>query len=73
MPAKSKAQRRLMAIAEHNPSAVSAENRGVLSMKKEKLREFSTTKEKGLPSKVKDRKKPQRKKSSRGMTRGMRY
>ena len=49
MPAKSKAQRRLMAMAEHHPEQLQGENRGVLEMGKEKLHDFSTTKEKGLP------------------------
>lgn len=49
MPAKSEAQRRLMAIAEHHPEKVFARNRGVLGMSKSKLHEFARTKEKGLP------------------------
>lgn len=51
MPAKSVAQRRLMAIAEHHPSKVMGKNRGVLSMSKGKLHDFAKTKEKGLPNK----------------------
>ena len=50
MPAKSKAQQRLMAMAEHNPSAVSAKNRGVLNMTHEQLHDFAATKRKGLPA-----------------------
>jgi hypothetical protein len=53
MPAESKAQQRLMAIAEHNPSAVSAKNRGVLKMSHKQLHDFAATKRKGLPAKVK--------------------
>jgi len=56
MPATSKAQRRLMAIAEHDPSAVYARNKGVLDMTKDQLHDFAATKEKKLPQKVK--KKP---------------
>jgi hypothetical protein len=53
MPAKSKSERRLMAIAEHDPSKVSPKNRGVLKMSKSQLHDFAATKEKGLPNKVK--------------------
>lgn len=48
MPAKSEAQRKLMAIAEHNPSAVSAKNRGVLGMSHDQLHDFAATK--GAPA-----------------------
>jgi hypothetical protein len=53
MPATSKAQRRLMALAEHDPSAVYARNKGVLSMTKDQLHDFAATKEKRLPAKKK--------------------
>jgi hypothetical protein len=53
MPAKSKAQQALMAIAEHNPSAVSSKNKGVLEMTHTQLHDFAATKTKGLPQKVK--------------------
>lgn len=53
MPAKSKAQQRLMAIAEHNPGAVKGKNRGVLKMSKQELHDFAATKRKGLPSRKK--------------------
>ena len=43
MPAKSVAQRQLMAIAEHNPSAVSAKNKGVLKMSHTQLHDFAAT------------------------------
>jgi hypothetical protein len=46
-----------MAVAEHNPSAVYAKNRGVLSMSHQQLRDFASTKEKGLPHYVKPKKK----------------
>ena len=50
MPALSKKQRRLMAIAEHHPSEVYAKNRGVLGMSHQQLHDFAATKEKGLPA-----------------------
>lgn len=53
MPAKSKAQQRLMALALHNPSKVKKENKGVLKMGKKSLEDFAKTKRTGLPSKVK--------------------
>lgn len=53
MPATSKAQQRLMAMAEHNPSAVSKKNRGVLAMSHEQLHDFASTKRKGLPARKK--------------------
>jgi hypothetical protein len=58
MPATSKAQRQLMAIAEHHPSEVSAKNRGVLKMSHQQLHDFAATKQKGLPKHVKQRGKP---------------
>ena len=53
MPALSKKQRELMAIAEHKPWKVKKKNRGVLKMKKSQLHDFAATKEKGLPKKKK--------------------
>jgi hypothetical protein len=53
MPALSKKQRRLMALAEHNPGKVSSKNKGVLKMSHGQLHDFASTKEKGLPSSVK--------------------
>lgn len=41
MPAVSEKQRRLMAMAEHNPSMVSAKNRGVLKMSRKQLHDFA--------------------------------
>jgi hypothetical protein len=38
-----------MAIAEHDPGAVQAKNKGVLNMNKSQLHDFAKTKEKGLP------------------------
>lgn len=49
MPAESKKQRRLMAIAEHHPEILYARNKGVLNMSKEEMHKYSTTEEKGLP------------------------
>jgi hypothetical protein len=49
MPATSTAQRRLMAIAEHHPSALAGRNRGVLRMTHGQLHDFAATKERGLP------------------------
>ena len=39
----------MMAIAEHHPEMLNSENRGALAMGKEKLSEYASTKEKGLP------------------------
>lgn len=46
MPAKSEKQRRLMAMALHNPSKVSKKNQGVLNMTLQQLKDFSTRKKK---------------------------
>jgi hypothetical protein len=51
MPAKSKAQRRAMAIAKHHPDELFKRNKGLKKMKKKDLSEFASTKEKGLPKK----------------------
>lgn len=56
MPAKSKAQRRAMAIAKHNPSRLYKRNKDLKKMSKEDLGEFASTKEKGLPKKKRKRK-----------------
>lgn len=52
MPAKSQAQQRLMAMAEHNPSEVYGKDASVLNMKKSQLHDFAATKRSNLPSKV---------------------
>ena len=52
MPAKSVAQRRLMAIAEHHPSEVYNQNMGVLTMTHQQLHDFAATKEAKLPPHV---------------------
>jgi len=51
MPATSIAQRRAMAIAEHEPEKLSAKNKSLLSMSKEQLHDFASTSEKDLPKK----------------------
>ena len=55
MPAVSKKQRRLFAIAEHNPEQLYAKNRGLAKLGKSKLHEFAAVSEKGLPLKKKSR------------------
>lgn len=60
MPAKSKKQRRLMAIAEHEPGILYKQNKDVLKMGKGMLHDFAATSEKGLPSKVKKRSRKKR-------------
>ena len=52
MPAKSTAQRKLMAIADHHPEAVYKKNRGVLGMSHMQLHDFASTSERHLPTKV---------------------
>jgi len=51
MPAVSKAQRRAMAIASHDPSKLHKRNKGLLKMSKKQLHDFTSTKEKGLQRK----------------------
>lgn len=55
MPAESIAQRRLAAIAKYHPEQVYARNRSILSMKKKELHKYASTKETGLPQRVKAR------------------
>ena len=57
MPAKSKKQRKLFAMAEHNPAKIYPRNKGVLKMSKSQLHDFAKTKEKGLPTMAKKKKK----------------
>src|SRR2546427_10554597 len=52
MPAKSVAQRKAMAIAEHHPSELHKENRGMLKMSKSQLHDFAATKETHMPTHV---------------------
>jgi len=56
MPAKSKAQRQMMAIAEHHPEKLYRRNRGVLKMSKGQLSEFASTKEGRLAKRIRKRK-----------------
>ena len=53
MPARSKAQQELMAIAEHAPSKLYARNAGLLKMSHQQLHDFAATKRKGLPQHTK--------------------
>ena len=57
MPAVSKAQQRVMAIAEHAPEKLYGRNRGLLKMSRDQLHGFAHTKQKGLPKYVAQRKK----------------
>jgi hypothetical protein len=43
MPAVSRAQQKLMGLAEHNPSKVSKKNRGVLKMSHQQLHDFASS------------------------------
>ncbi len=52
MPARSVAQRQVMAIALHHPEKLYRRNRRLKKMKKKALHEFATTQERGLPRKV---------------------
>lgn len=49
MPAKSKAQREAMAIAEHHPDELYPENKGMAKMSHQQLHDFAATPEKKLP------------------------
>jgi len=51
MPAVSKKQQQVMAIAEHNPSKLYSKNRGLLGMTHTQLHDFAATPRKGLPEK----------------------
>ena len=57
MPAKSKAQQVVMAIAEHNPSKLYKKNKGVAKMSQSQLHDFAATPTKELPQKVKQKKR----------------
>jgi hypothetical protein len=53
MPATSVAQRRLFAIAEHNPSKLHKDNKKILgSMSQDQMHDFAATPEKSLPMHV---------------------
>lgn len=51
MPAKSKKQRKMMAIAEHHPEKLYKRNKPAAKMTKKQLHEYASTKEKRLPKK----------------------
>ena len=53
MPAVSKAQRQVMAIAEHHPHDLYKKNRGLLRMSQSQLHDFAATKESKLPERKK--------------------
>jgi len=53
MPAVSKKQQQAMAIAEHAPEKLHAENKGLAKMSKGQLHDFAATPRKGLPEKAK--------------------
>ena len=50
MPAQSKAQRQLFAIAEHHPEKLHKENKSLANLSHKTLHEFASTSEKNLPS-----------------------
>jgi hypothetical protein len=49
MPATSKAQQRLFAVAEHNPAALFKRNKGLANLPHKTLHDFAATPRKGLP------------------------
>lgn len=67
MPAKSVAQRKAMAIAEHQPEKLKGKNKGLAKMSKKQLHEFASTKEKGLPVHAKGKKKKAKRKLPKGL------
>ena len=52
MPAKSKAQRIAMAIAEHEPEKLYARNKNMLKMSHKQLHDFASTKTSKLANKI---------------------
>lgn len=50
MPAKSKKQQKLMAIAEHEPGKLYAKNKSILKMSHKQMHDFAATKTKNLPT-----------------------
>lgn len=52
MPAKSKAQRIAVAIAEHHPEDLYERNKGLADMTHQQQHDFAATSEKGLPQHV---------------------
>jgi hypothetical protein len=65
MPAVSKKQQQLFAIAEHEPGKLHKKNRGLLRLGKRKLHEFAATRTKGLPERLTELKKEGRFKKKR--------
>jgi hypothetical protein len=57
MPAKSKKQAIMMAIAEHAPGELFERNKAVLDMPKKSMHDFATTPRKGLPYSAKKKKR----------------
>jgi hypothetical protein len=53
MPAKSEAQQKATAIAEHDPRKLYKRNRSLLKMTHEQLHDFAATPTKNLPQKKK--------------------
>ncbi len=53
MSSKSKAEQKMMAIAEHHPEQLYARNRGVLKMSHQQLHDFASGSMKGKPQHVK--------------------
>lgn len=58
MPSTSKAQRRLIGLAEHHPDKVYPENRSILGMRKSDMHDFASTRESGLPEHAPKKKRP---------------
>ncbi len=53
MPSESRAQQRLMALAEHDPKKLYKKNRGLLRMTHQQLHDFAATKTSDLPERKK--------------------
>jgi len=52
VPAKSQAQQRLFAVAEHDPDKLYPQNKRLASLGKSKLHDFAATKRSSLPARV---------------------
>lgn len=52
MPAESQKQQMVMAIAEHHPEELHAENKGMLDMTHKQLHDFASTSHKHIPYSV---------------------
>jgi hypothetical protein len=57
MPAVSKAQRKLMGLAEHHPEKVYKRNKSILQMTGTALHDYASTSEVGLPYKKKKKRR----------------